>query len=88
MKSGKDSAPRETSVERLLQVLGDGNWHRTSELARRVGHCFAVAKFMLVHGWRPRGIKAAPRVSYQIQVERDVRYRSQFRYRMIQDERA
>lgn len=37
-----------TRAERLLSILGDGKWHSTKELIRRVGHTFAGAKFMLV----------------------------------------
>ncbi len=81
-KRGRASS-RETSVEKLLRVLGDGHWHRTGELVRRVGHSFAVAKFMLTHGWRPRGLKHAPRISYEITVERDELARPQFRYRLL-----
>lgn len=39
---------RETKIERLHRILKDGRWHSTKELARRVGHTFAVAKFYLV----------------------------------------
>jgi hypothetical protein len=35
-------------MERLLTVLSDGQWHTTAELARKVGHTFVVAKFVLV----------------------------------------
>ena len=36
-----------TKKEKLLEVLSDGRWHSTKELVRRVGHTFAVAKFVL-----------------------------------------
>lgn len=40
---------RPTRAERLLSVLSDLQWHSTSELVRRVGHTFVVAKWILVH---------------------------------------
>lgn len=38
-----------TRTARLYAVLQDERRHRTSELVRRVGHNFAVAKHRLVH---------------------------------------
>lgn len=37
-----------TRKEKLLDILLDGNKHSTSELVRRVGHTFFVAKWVLV----------------------------------------
>ena len=39
---------RPTKHEKLLQVLSDGKFHSTKDLARRVGHRFGGAKFMLM----------------------------------------
>lgn len=39
----------QTRTERLLAVLLDGQWHSTTELVRRVGHTFPVAKYVLIH---------------------------------------
>lgn len=40
---------RRTQVDTLFEILSDRRWHSTKELARRVGHAFAVSKFTLVH---------------------------------------
>jgi len=82
-KLERDSS-RRTNVEKLLGVLRDGNWHRTSDLVRRVGHSFAVAKFHLTRGTRTRNMS---RTRYAIQVERDKHARRQFRYRLVGQQR-
>ena len=32
-----------TMIEKLAQVLGDGQWHSTSEMVEQVGHRFSAA---------------------------------------------
>lgn len=60
-----------SQLSKLLDLLSDGEWHSTKELARRVGHCFAVAKFKLI-GY-----------GYEIERERHPAKRSQHRYRLV-----
>ena len=43
----KNTKPRTTKADNLYCVLVDGKWHSTRELARRVGHTFAGAKYTL-----------------------------------------
>jgi hypothetical protein len=31
-----------TMIEKLAQVLGDGQWHSTSEMVEQVGHRFSA----------------------------------------------
>lgn len=38
---------RSTRTEQLLCALADREWHRTSELAKAIGHTFAGAVFTL-----------------------------------------
>jgi len=65
--------PRATKTEKMLSVLKDGRWHPTSELVRRVGHTFAVAKFMLIN------------YGYPIQRRRHPHKRFQHQYRLPKD---
>lgn len=45
-----------TMLEKLIQVLGDGQWHSTEELVEKVGHRFSATVHTAVkqHGgeWR------------------------------------
>ncbi len=43
-----------TMLEKLTQVLGDGQWHSTGELVERVGHRFSATLHRAVkgQGWR------------------------------------
>jgi hypothetical protein len=43
----KESDSPPTKVDTLLAVLGDGDWHSTGELVRRVGHTFGMAVFRI-----------------------------------------
>lgn len=61
---------RETKAEKLHRLFNDGRWHATKELARRVGHTFAVAKFKLV-GY-----------GHVIEREKHPTKRYQYRYRL------
>ena len=61
---------RRTKIEQLLAILNDKKWHATYELARRVGHTFAVFKSKLV-GY-----------GYPIERERHPTRRHQHRYRL------
>lgn len=63
-----------TQVEKLHELLADGNWHSTKELIRRVGHRFAVPKFMLI------------RYGYMIEARRHPWKRWQYQYRLVKDE--
>lgn len=40
-----------TTLERLLTVLSDGNWHTTEELVQAVGHRFSAT----IHIAKQRG---------------------------------
>ena len=63
-----------TKDEKLLAILGDGTYHSTQELARRVGHRFGNAIYQL----RRRGhtIECAPHPTKK----------HQYQYRMTGDE--
>ena len=61
-----------TKIQKLLNVLEDGDWHTTKELSRRVGHTFAVSKFHLT------------RYGYLIERRRHPSYRYQHQYRLIE----
>jgi len=65
-----------TKVEKLLAVLSDGQWHSTRELARRVGHSFAVAKFRLVG------------FGYPVERRRHAMRRHQHQYRLLDEPRG
>lgn len=43
-----------TMFEKLSQVLGDGQWHSTSELVEQVGHRFSATLHRAVkqQGWQ------------------------------------
>ncbi|WOD37120.1 hypothetical protein [Nodosilinea sp. E11] len=42
-----------TMIEKLAQVLGDGQWHSTSEMVEQVGHRFsAVLHRAKQKGWQ------------------------------------
>lgn len=43
-----------TMLEKLIQVLGDGQWHSTAELVEQVGHRFSATMHRAVkdHGWQ------------------------------------
>src|SRR5947209_2646426 len=60
-----------TKVEKLLDIIEDGRWHATQELARRVGHTFVVAKWQLV------------RQGYTIERERHPSAKYQHQYRLV-----
>ena len=62
---------RRTNPEKLLDLLEDGHWHSTRELARRVSHSFAVAKFQLT------------RSGYVIKRERHPTAKYQHQYRLV-----
>ncbi len=64
------NSPRPTKAEKLLSVLGDGKWHSTKELVRRVGHTFGGAKFQVVH------------FGYRIEAEPHPKKHRQWRYRL------
>jgi len=64
---------RPTKIEKLYNVLKDGNWHSTKELARKVGHTFGVAKFKLQS------------FGYRVQVDPHPSKRWQFRYRLVDE---
>ena len=66
-----DSPP--TKVDELLAILGDGDWHATGELVRRVGHTFGVAVFK---ARRDRSLRC------DIACERHPEKPLQFRYRL------
>lgn len=38
-----------TNLEKAYRLLGDGQWHSTKELARRVGHSFAGTLYVIRH---------------------------------------
>lgn len=38
-----------TTIERLLLVLSDGNWHSTAELVQEVGHRFSATVHVAKH---------------------------------------
>lgn len=59
-----------TKAERYYQLLSDGLWHSTKELARNVGHTFASAKRQLEHA------------GYQIRKRRHPSRRYQWQYRL------
>jgi len=61
------SSSLETKTQRLFLVLSDGNWHTTRELARRVGHTFACAKFKLVNAGYQIEKRPHPVSAYQWQ---------------------
>lgn len=52
MKPRISGGRRTTTAARLLRVLSDGQWHATKELAKKVGHTFAQAKFRLIRAGR------------------------------------
>lgn len=60
---------RKTQLQKLLNVLSDGEWHWTDELVREVGHRFSVS------------IQAARSKGYNI--PSPVREGRQNRYRLI-----
>lgn len=62
---------RLTKADKLLQILADGRWHSTRELAYRVGHTFAVAKYQLVSQ------------HYCIERQHHPRRRYQYQYRLL-----
>lgn len=43
-----------TMIDKLAQVLGDGQWHSTSEMVEQVGHRFSAALHRAVkqQGWQ------------------------------------
>lgn len=58
-----------TTLERLLQVLSDGNWHSTEELVQEVGHRFSAT----IHVAKQKGDR----------VEKRRVDRNQFEYRLL-----
>ena len=45
----RKNAGKPSHAEKLFYLLKDGKWHPTRELVEQVAHCFAVAKYQLVH---------------------------------------
>lgn len=43
-----------TMLEKMIQVLGDGQWHSTAELVEQVGHRFSATMHRAVkdHSWQ------------------------------------
>jgi len=74
--SKQSKSTRITKAERLLNLLRDGRWHNTKQLARRVGHAFAVAKFKLV-GY-----------GYVIECEKHPTKLYEYRYRLVDEPAA
>jgi hypothetical protein len=66
---------RLTKAEKLRQVLLDHQWHSTKELARRVGHTFAVAK---------RRLGLSP-YFHTIELRRHQSKRYQYEYRLMRE---
>jgi hypothetical protein len=58
-----------TTLERLLKVLSDGNWHSTEELVREVGHRFSAT----IHIAKQKGD----------QIEKRRVGKNQFEYRLL-----
>jgi hypothetical protein len=58
-----------TTIEKLLLVLSDGNWHSTEELVQEVGHRFSAT----VHVAKQRGDR----------IEKRRVDRNQFEYRLV-----
>ncbi len=58
-----------TTFERLMQVLGDGNWHATEELVQEVSHRFSAT----VHVAKQRGHR----------IEKRRVDKNQFEYRLL-----
>lgn len=46
---------RRSNIERVSELLGDGEWHYTRDLARRAGHRFGSSIAVL----RSRGVEIA-----------------------------
>jgi hypothetical protein len=65
---------RITNAEKLLGVLSDKAWHDTAELARKVGHTFAGAKYRLV-GYRHH---------YTIEKRRHPAKKREWQYRLVE----
>ncbi len=58
-----------TTLERLLNILSDGNWHSTEELVQEVGHRFSAT----IHVAKQRGDR----------IEKRRCDRNQFEYRLL-----
>jgi hypothetical protein len=58
-----------TTLEKLMLVLADGNWHPTEELVREVGHRFSAT----IHVAKQRGDR----------IEKRRVDRNQFEYRLL-----
>lgn len=63
-----------TTIEKLLLVLSDGNWHSTEELVREVGHRFSATIYVA----KQRGDR----------IEKRRMDRNQFEYRLLITTRA
>lgn len=53
-----------TMLEKLAQVLGDGQWHSTMELVEQVGHRFSAVLHRAVkqNGWQVEKRRANSRI--------------------------
>lgn len=58
-----------TMIEKLAQVLGDGQWHSTSEMVEQVGHRFSAT----LHRAKQKG--------WQVEKRRAVE--QMFEYRLV-----
>ena len=58
-----------TTLEKLMQVLSDGNWHSTEELVQEVGHRFSAT----IHVAKQKGDR----------IEKHQYDRHQFKYRLL-----
>jgi hypothetical protein len=58
-----------TTIEKLMLVLFDGNWHTTEELVQKVGHRFSAT----IHVAKQRGDR----------IEKRRCDRNQFEYRLL-----
>lgn len=58
-----------TTLEKLSQVLADGNWHSTEELVQEVGHRFSAT----IHVAKQRGDR----------IEKRRVDKNQFEYRLL-----
>jgi hypothetical protein len=58
-----------TTLEKLLRVLSDGNWHSTEELVQEVGHRFSAT----IHVAKQRGDR----------IEKRRVDKNQFEYRLL-----
>jgi len=58
-----------TTLEKLMQLLSDGNWHSTEELVQEVGHRFSAT----IHVAKQRGDR----------IEKRRVDKNQFEYRLL-----